>query len=138
MEFLGVGPEELVFILLIALILLGPKDMMEAGRTLGKTLRKIVTSPTWKTLRSTGQELQKLPTRLMREAGIDELKEMEKELRDSARVSIDPRLVSRSLDEGKAPAEVNPAPASDAPAPTAAADGQPPATPPSTPQDPQD
>lgn len=97
MEFLGVGPGELAFIVVIALILLGPKDMIAAGRTLGKTLRKIVTSPTWKALRTTGQELQKLPTRLMREAGLDEIKDLDKELRDAARISIDPRLVSRSL-----------------------------------------
>ena len=95
MEFLGVGTGELAFILLIALILLGPKDMIQAGRTLGKTLRKIVTSPTWKALRTTGQELQKLPTRLMREAGLDEIKDLDKELRDAARITIDPRLASR-------------------------------------------
>ena len=103
MEFLGVGPGELAFILLIALILLGPKDMIQAGRTLGKTLRKIVTSPTWKALRTTGQELQKLPTRLMREAGLDEIKDLDKELRDAARITIDPRLATRiPLDGGPA------------------------------------
>jgi len=40
MEILGVGVPELMFIVLIALILLGPKDMIEAGRTFGKVLRK--------------------------------------------------------------------------------------------------
>jgi Sec-independent protein translocase protein TatA len=104
MEFLGVGPVELAFVLLIALILLGPKDMIEAGRTLGKTLRKVVTSPTWKALRTTGQELQKLPTRLIREAGLDEFKDMEQELRDAAHISIDPRLVSREVPD-EPPAE---------------------------------
>jgi Sec-independent protein translocase protein TatA len=36
MDFLGVGPLELLFILLIALIVLGPNDMVKTGRTLGK------------------------------------------------------------------------------------------------------
>ena len=137
MEILGVGPEELAFILLIALILLGPKDMIEAGRTLGKTLRKIVTSPTWKALRTTGQELQKLPTRLIREAGLDELKDMDKELRDAARISIDPRLVSRSLDEKDFPANGGAAPRGvilDSPEPPDAQQD----TPQAQPEDPRD
>ena len=96
MEILGVGVPEMAFILLIALIVLGPKDMIEAGRTIGKTLRKIVTSPTWKAVRSTGRELQQLPTRLMREAGLDEdLQAIEKDIREATDFttdfSIDPR-----------------------------------------------
>ena len=40
MEILGIGTSELVFIVIIALIVLGPKDMQKAGRTIGKWLRK--------------------------------------------------------------------------------------------------
>ncbi len=36
MNFLGVGPAELVIILVIALVVLGPERMAEAGRTLGR------------------------------------------------------------------------------------------------------
>lgn len=72
MEFLGVGPLELIFILLIALIVLGPNDMVKAGRTLGRILRRIVMSPTWQTVRRTSQELRALPNKLMREAGMEE------------------------------------------------------------------
>jgi Sec-independent protein translocase protein TatA len=39
MEFLGVGPLELFFILVLALIVLGPKDMIKTGRQLGSFLR---------------------------------------------------------------------------------------------------
>jgi Sec-independent protein translocase protein TatA len=73
MEILGVGVPELAFIVLIALILLGPKDMIAAGRTIGRGLRKFLTSPTWLALRRTGEELQQLPTKLVREAGLEEL-----------------------------------------------------------------
>ena len=34
MEILGIGPLELFFILIIALIVLGPNDMVKAGRIL--------------------------------------------------------------------------------------------------------
>jgi sec-independent protein translocase protein TatB len=73
MEILGVGVPELMFIVLIALILLGPKDMIAAGRTFGKFLRQFLTSPTWQAMRKTGEELQQLPTKLVREAGLEDL-----------------------------------------------------------------
>lgn len=40
MDILGVGPLELIFILLLALIIMGPKDMVKSGRTIGRFLRK--------------------------------------------------------------------------------------------------
>jgi Sec-independent protein translocase protein TatA len=73
MEILGVGPLELFFILLIALIVLGPGDMVKAGRTLGRFLRKIVTSPEWRTVQKASRELRYLPNRLMREANLEDL-----------------------------------------------------------------
>jgi Sec-independent protein translocase protein TatA len=72
MEILGIGPMELVFILIIALIILGPKDMAKAGRTLGKFMRDVVKSDTWKAIRTTTKELEHLPNRMMREAGLEE------------------------------------------------------------------
>lgn len=72
MEILGVGPLELFFILIIALIFLGPRDMVKAGRTMGKYLRKIVMSPTWRMVQQTSRELRTLPNRMIREAGMEE------------------------------------------------------------------
>jgi sec-independent protein translocase protein TatB len=72
MEFLGVGPLELLFIFLIALIVLGPKDIVKAGRTMGRFLNKVVTSPTWRAIKQTSREMRTLPTKLMHEAGIEE------------------------------------------------------------------
>ncbi len=71
MEILGIGMSELVFIVIIALIVLGPKDMQKAGRTIGKFLRDIVTSDGWKMFQQTSRELRTLPNRLMREANED-------------------------------------------------------------------
>lgn len=99
MEFLGVGPLELLFIAVIALIFLGPKDMVTAGRTLGRTLRKIVTSPMWKAVRNTGQTIQDLPNRLIRDAGLEEdLEDLNREVLETAH-TIDPRRAPRSFSE---------------------------------------
>lgn len=72
MDILGIGPLELLFILVIALVVLGPEDMVKAGRTAGKFLRTIITSPTYRTVQQTSRDLRHLPNRLMREAGLDE------------------------------------------------------------------
>ena len=73
MEFLGIGPLEVMLILLIALIILGPKDIVKTGKTVGKVLKKIVTSPTYHMVQNTSREIRDLPNRLMRESGLDEL-----------------------------------------------------------------
>jgi len=125
MEILGIGPSELLFIVLLALIILGPKDMQKAGRTIGKWLRQVVTSDGWKFFQQTSREIQTLPNRLMREAALDELKEMEKELRqplDPGRPagSPSPRSVTSaetSGDNGKPEPRILPSPPPPSPEP---------------------
>ena len=87
MEILGVGWQELIFIVIIALIVLGPKDMQKAGRSLGRWLNQLVQSDGWKVFQKTSSELRNLPRNLMREANM-EMREVEKEIRGA----IDPRL----------------------------------------------
>jgi sec-independent protein translocase protein TatB len=73
MDIFGIGPTELAFIILIALILLGPKDMQKVGRTIGRWLRNMTTSDGWRAFRDTSREIRNLPNRLMREANLEEL-----------------------------------------------------------------
>jgi sec-independent protein translocase protein TatB len=86
MDIFGIGASELVFIILIAIIVLGPKDMQKAGRTIGRFLNQLMRSEGWKIFQRTSSELRNLPRNLMREANM-EMMEAEKDLR---RV-IDPR-----------------------------------------------
>ena len=89
MEILGVGPLEFIFILLIALIVLGPTDMVKAGKTIGRFLRRLVISPGWRNFQQASHELRTLPNKLMRDAGLDE--ELEA-LREISRETSLPRL----------------------------------------------
>jgi sec-independent protein translocase protein TatB len=117
MEFLGVGPSELVFIVIIALIILGPKDMQKAGRTIGKWLRSIVTSDGWKMFQQTSRELRTLPNKLMREANED-LGQIGKEL-NSTVASIPGKEVNASswMNTPNIPAQSQPTSSSLMPAP---------------------
>ncbi len=130
MEFLGIGPSELLFIVIIALIILGPRDMQKAGRTIGKWMRRVVTSDGWRLFQQTSREIQTLPNRLMREAALDELKEMQKDIQqplDSLKqlqqdikqdlrqpIEINPRPegTSEATQEAAQPAEPRPEPPS--------------------------
>jgi Sec-independent protein translocase protein TatA len=80
MEFLGVGPMELFFIIILALIILGPRDMQKAGKTLGRWMNKMVKSDTWKLVRQASNKIKYLPNELMREAGLEDIKNAGQEL----------------------------------------------------------
>jgi len=74
MDFLGVGPMELIFVVILALIILGPKDMQKAGRSLGRWMNNLVRSDTWKMVRQASNKIKYLPNELMREAGLEDIK----------------------------------------------------------------
>lgn len=136
MEFLGVGPMELAFIVLIALILIGPRDLAKTARSAGRFLNRMYRSEAWKTLNEASQNLRTLPNRLAREAELEDLKEIKQSL-DQTREALNP---AKSLTGGlqawtnpPAPRDTGPAPSPAAPAQPSLADGmrawtEPPAT----------
>lgn len=73
MEILGVGPLEILFIFMLVLIIFGPRDLQKAGRTMGRTLNKLVRSDTWQVFNQVSRKIRNLPTTLMREANLDDL-----------------------------------------------------------------
>jgi len=82
MQLLGIGPLELLLIIVIAVIVLGPKGMVSGAREAGKAIRKIVRSPIWHEIVDTSREIREFPQKLVREAGIE--KDLE-DLRRSTR-----------------------------------------------------
>ncbi|MEJ2758624.1 MAG: twin-arginine translocase TatA/TatE family subunit [Anaerolineales bacterium] len=73
MDILGIGPLELVLVLILALLIFGPEDLVSAGRKMGKFFNKVVKSETWMAVRSISREMRNLPNKLVREAELDEL-----------------------------------------------------------------
>lgn len=112
MEIFGVGASEFVFIILIAIIVLGPKDMQKAGRTIGRFLNQLVRSDGWKIFQRTSNELRNLPRNLMREANM-EMAETEKDLRRVLDPRINPPLSQIGRNPVSEPSR-NPAPLNEA------------------------
>ena len=79
MEFLGIGPLELMFILLLILLVFGPKDIARTARSIGHFLNRLYRSENYKIIQKTSEELRNLPNRLAREAHLEEL---QKEMKD--------------------------------------------------------
>jgi len=98
MEILGIGPSELIFIIILAIIILGPNDMQKAGRTIGTWLNQLVNSEGWRAFQRTSREIRNLPTSLMRSANVD----LDEATRDLQNV-IDPnrQRPSRNTLEGR-------------------------------------
>ena len=85
MQIFGIGPLELLLILVVMILVLGPKGMLQAARESGKFIRKIVRSPIWREIVGTSHEIRELPNKIIKEAGIEA--EME-ELRRSTQSGL--------------------------------------------------
>lgn len=82
MDFLGVGPLELVLLLVIVFLVLGPDDLAATGKKIGRFLSTVRKSEFWRGVNDVSKELRSLPTTLMREAEFEEAKkEIENEFK---------------------------------------------------------
>lgn len=70
MQVLNVGILELLFILVLAFIILGPQKAIQTAGDVGRWIKDFVKSPLWKQLLSTSNELRDLPNKIMDEAEI--------------------------------------------------------------------
>ena len=113
MEILGIGPLELIFILLIAFIIIGPGDMAKTGRTIGRFLRNVVTSQWWMNMRKASHELRRLPYTLMREANLEDAAQ---EIEAIKSIGGDINSISNILEQSDFVGWVNPDPQSGDPA----------------------
>jgi sec-independent protein translocase protein TatB len=73
-EIFNIGIPELLLILLLMLILLGPDEMITTARTAARLIRKFTRSSLWNDIVKTQREIRDIPTRLVREAGFDEIR----------------------------------------------------------------
>lgn len=84
MSFLNIGPLEFILILVIMFILLGPEGMVKTARQIGSWIRTVVRSPMWGEIMGYSREIRELPTKIVRETGLEEdLKEIRQAATDA-------------------------------------------------------
>ncbi len=72
MEILGVGPLEIILVIVLALVVLGPQDMVASARKMGAWVRKIARSELWREIMDTSREIREIPVTLIRDSGLEE------------------------------------------------------------------
>ena len=72
MKFLNIGALEFVFILLLILIVLGPRKAVKTAGELGVLIKNVTSSKFWKDLVNTSEEIRDLPRKMMDEAELKE------------------------------------------------------------------
>ena len=70
MDILGIGLPEIIFILLVVMIIFGPKDLEKMAKTIGSGLFRFFNSDAFRNLRRMGE----LPAEFARKAGLDEFR----------------------------------------------------------------
>ncbi len=89
MDILGIGPLEIIFILLIAMVVVGPRNLGKTGRMIGSFLNRLYRSENWKLINEASRNLRNLPNRLAREAALDELDAVHKDIAETSKAISD-------------------------------------------------
>lgn len=95
MQIFNIGPLELMLIIILALVVLGPEDMVKYSKTAGKWVNKVIHSDTWKSVVNTSREISEIPKKVIREAGIEEelreINDLTKRVDQSIKEAINPQ-----------------------------------------------
>lgn len=70
MDLFGIGLPEIIFILLLVVIIFGPKDLEKMAKTIGGGLFRFFNSEAFRNLRRIGE----LPAEFARKAGLDQFR----------------------------------------------------------------
>lgn len=95
MKLLNVGVLELVFIILLAFIVLGPQRAVKAAGDIGRWLRNLFKSPLWQDIVNTSQDLRDIPRKIMDDA------EMQRTLEDIDHAIYEKKTTGDDKAEGK-------------------------------------
>ena len=107
MDIFGIGWLELVFILIIAVIVVGPRDLGKFGQQFGRFLNRMYKSESWRILNEASRTLRNLPNRLAREASLEDLDSIRDSIKDTGQLIQDEvKGLNHSL-EAWTPPQVN-------------------------------
>lgn len=72
MQIFNLGFGEILFIILIAVIVLGPERIVASSRRSGRWIRAVTSNRMWHEIVATSHELREIPNQLMVESGLRE------------------------------------------------------------------
>ena len=128
MKVFNIGIGEILFIIILAVIIFGPENLVKSAREMGVFLRKVTKSPYWQEVWATRRDLEEIPRMLAKEANLKEtLRELDLDTKGvSSQVSGAVTDLINEVDEKKAPPKVKPSAITDEPS-TPPPPGEPPA-----------
>ncbi len=89
MNVFGVGLPELILIFIVAMIVLGPRNIVTSSRKLSESIRKLVTSETWQSVIKSTQEIRDIQGQILEDTGLPEsIKTLQNSTRDLVTPSI--------------------------------------------------
>jgi sec-independent protein translocase protein TatB len=71
MQIFNLGFGEILFVLLIAVIVLGPERIVTSSHRAGRFIRTAASNPVWRDILATTRELREIPNQLMEETGLN-------------------------------------------------------------------
>jgi Sec-independent protein translocase protein TatA len=95
-SFLGIGAPELLLILLLIVMILGPERAKEAGTTAGRFIKRMTSSEFWRELVQAAHFMQQLPQNLVRMAELEDIATRLNQ--DMASMQRDLKTVSQPLE----------------------------------------
>ncbi len=72
MEILNIGPLELLVILVLAVLMFGPDDLVNFAHKTGRWIYNLRKSELWQEIVGTTKEIQELPQKIMKDAELEE------------------------------------------------------------------
>ncbi len=75
MRVLNIGIREVLLLLVIMLILFGPRQLQENARKLAQTIRRIVRSDAWRSFLGVYDDVNNIKEEVIRESGIREVQD---------------------------------------------------------------
>ena len=110
MKVFNIGIGEILFIIVLAVIIFGPENLVKSAREMGVFLRKVTKSPYWQEVWATRRDLEEIPRMLAKEANLKEtLRELDLDTKGvSSQVSGAVTDLINEVDEKKAPPKVKP------------------------------
>ena len=114
MKLFNFGGLEIIFIIVIMIIFLGPGQVATLAGNLGRFIRKITRSEFWVSIWQTSREIRNLPKTLVEETGLqeslDEIQQTQKELQsdvDQIKNDLDEETKLQKNEINKTVSELN-------------------------------